>query len=578
MEHGIFKLGEEIRIDVQIEDVNSGRVLSAESVRGKDVFPLVDQLSDRIRSSLDIADQAADRPIADVTTDSPEAFKLYSEGLAARTNVRWVDARRLLEEAVKIDPWFALAYLELSIVTRRLGQSGDANRYLEKALQHIDRLPDRQVLLVQAVHAWEIVGDANEAVRLLEDLVSLYPDEEEAHNQLANFYRDSGRFDESLAAAEQALQALPNSGFLRNAYGYELIWHGRYMDAIREFQKYAELSPTEANPHDSLAEAYLISGQPERALEEYARTLELDPSFYLSHQSRGWAFGMLGLFDETLDEWGSVLDLQMREGLPPTEILFLNALAQSRVGRYREAEAGLQQGIQLAKSGDDFEIQAQLELLYSTLLLEREDYAKAIASAERAERVLAELTGDTRHHLTLIAYLLRGTAEARSGDIDAARTRLEAQQSLYNDQSVWENWFHHSLAGEISLGESDLAAAEIAFLAGEPEGKMWFSMGQVRRSAFRNNLPFRDGVARVKKAQGDLPGAVQLYAKLNKPGLDAKWTSMLEPRYVLEMARLLDEMDDKDGARTEYERFLALWKDADEGLPELKEARAYVAK
>ena len=56
----------------------------------------------------------------------------------------------------------------------------------------------------------------------------------------------------------------------------------------------------------------------------------------------------------------------------------------------------------------------------------------------------------------------------------------------------------------------------------------------------------------------------------------SKWTAMLEPRYVLEIARLLDEMGDKEGARTEYERFLELWKDADEGLPELEEARKFV--
>ena len=574
----IFKHGEEIRIDVQLEDIGSGRVLAAESVRGEDLFSLVDQLSERIRSSLEITDQPAGRPIADVTTDSLEAFQLYSEGLTARANVRWVDARRLLEEAVKIDPWFAMAYFELSIATRRLGQSGDANRHLEKALQHIDRLPDRQVLLVQAVHAWEIDGDANEAIRLLEDIVSLYPDEEEAYNQLQGFYRDLGRFNEGLAAAEQGVKALPNSGILRNTYGYELIWHGRYTDAIREFQKYSELNPNEANPHDSLAEAYLISGQPERALEEYAKTLELDPSFYLSHQSRGWAFGMLGLFDETLVEWGKVLDLQTREGVPPTEILFLNALAQSRSGRYREAEASLRKGIHLATSGDDFEIQAQLELLYSAISLERHDYAKALASTARAERLFAEFTGEAQHFSTLIAHLLGGTAEARVGDTDAARDRLDIQEGLYNYQSVWENWFYHALAGAIALAEGDLAAAESAFLAGEPEGKMWFSMGQVRRSAFSNSLPFRDGLARVNKAQGELTDAIQIYRKLNEPGLDSKWVSMMEPRYVLEVARLLDETGDKEAARAEYERFLELWKNADEGLPELAEARAYLGE
>ena len=60
--------------------------------------------------------------------------------------------------------------------------------------------------------------------------------------------------------------------------------------------------------------------------------------------------------------------------------------------------------------------------------------------------------------------------------------------------------------------------------------------------------------------------------------MSSKWIAMLEPRYVLEVARLLDKTGDKAAARVVYERFLELWKDADAGLPELKEARDYVAQ
>ena len=64
----IFKAGNEIRIDVQVEDVESGRVLSAETVRGADVFPLVDVLTGRIRASLKLTDRPSGRPISEVTT------------------------------------------------------------------------------------------------------------------------------------------------------------------------------------------------------------------------------------------------------------------------------------------------------------------------------------------------------------------------------------------------------------------------------------------------------------------------------------------------------------------------------
>ena len=106
---------------------------------------------------------------------------------------------------------------------------------------------------------------------------------------------------------------------------------------------------------------------------------------------------------------------------------------------------------------------------------------------------------------------------------------------------------------------------------------MLFNLGAGTSPYFFNNHPFIDGPARVKKAQSDLAGAIKIYRKLTTPDISAKYTSMLEPQFVLELARLLDEAGQKDAARAEYERFLELWKDADEGLPELKEARKYVA-
>ena len=50
---------------------------------------------------------------------------------------------------------------------------------------------------------------------------------------------------------------------------------------------------------------------------------------------------------------------------------------------------------------------------------------------------------------------------------------------------------------------------------------------------------------------------------------------MLDPRFVIAAARLAARAGDPETARVEYEKFLSLWKDADEGLPELAEARAH---
>ena len=195
----------------------------------------------------------------------------------------------------------------------------------------------------------------------------------------------------------------------------------------------------------------------------------------------------------------------------------------------------------------------------------------------RARELLPE-GGRFSREQKVLTYLMAGVAAARDGDLDAARRELEAQKEIYDERNSADKWWHHALEGEIALAAGDLAAAETAFAAGEPELKMFFSNGIPQLSIFANSLPFRDGRARVKKMQGDLTGAIEIYRSILTPDIGNKWTALLEPRYVLELAQLLDETGQKDAARAEYERFLELWKDADAGLPELEEAQAFVAK
>jgi tetratricopeptide (TPR) repeat protein/TolB-like protein/predicted Ser/Thr protein kinase len=575
----IFKAGDEIRIDVQLEDVASGKVLSADTVRGTDVFPLVDELAGRIRTSLDLGDGPAGRSIADVTTPSLEAYQLYNEGLEATRNLRDVDARRLFEKALELDPSFAMAYFQLSGVLDTLGEGELSQQYREKAMENVDKLPERQQLSVRADYAHSTDFDYEKAVELFESLVTSYPDEHGAYISLQHIYdahlEDEGK---ALDAIERGVKALPQSGGLHNQYGYQLLELGRYPEAVRELETYASLSPDEPNPHDSLGEAYLITGQPEKALDRFHQALEVAPSFYLAHDGLVWAYAMLGRYDEALKEDAAFGDYLSREGLPRWGFHFLEAFTLSRLGRYEEAQANLRQGIEEVEGLEDAGPHVALKLLSAIIAIETESHPQALQSMKRVERLLPKNPDpDWRNGQTVLAHLLAGVAEARSGNLGAARRHLESQSTLDLDFETGE-WWHRALEGEIAFAQGDLAAAESAFAAGEPDFKMFFNRAVTPFTVFGNGLPFRDGVARVKKAQGDLAGAIGIYRKLNTPDIGNKWTTMLEPRFVLELARLLDETGDKEGARAEYQRFLELWKDADAALPELKEARAYLGE
>jgi len=90
-----------------------------------------------------------------------------------------------------------------------------------------------------------------------------------------------------------------------------------------------------------------------------------------------------------------------------------------------------------------------------------------------------------------------------------------------------------------------------------------------------NNHLFRDGVARVKVAQGDLAAAIRIYRELITVNLGSKYTSFVDPRYVLRLAELLDEAGQTEEAGEQYLRFAALWNDADPQFqPVVEQARA----
>lgn len=358
---------------------------------------------------------------------------------------------------------------------------------------------------------------------------------------------------------EAGVKALPTSGSLRNIHAYQLLAVGRFAEAVRELEAYSRIAPREPNPYDSLGEAHLIMGEPERALDYYGRALQIDPSFVMSNEGRAWCFATLGRYDDALAEKTSVA----------STAVFL----YSRVGRYREADARLATAVREAEATGSHDSAAALHLLSSLLALEQADFAAAVTRANDAKTAFSRLPAGNQRLYRVVFHLLAGTAEARARRVDAARAHLEQQQTLIVASADEERWWRGALEGEVALAAGNLPAAASAFAGGEPTAKMKLSLITAVRAILSNNLPMRDGLARVGRAQGDRRGAIEIYRRLLAYGRESKWTAMLEPRFVLALARLLDETGQKDAARREYERFAALWKHADPGLPELAEAR-----
>jgi tetratricopeptide (TPR) repeat protein len=493
----IYQSRGEIRIDAQIEDLASGRVLAAHSVTGTDVFALADSLATRIRTGIGLGDAVELRRITDVSSTSIAAYRLYVKGLDASVNVRWPEAVTWLEQAIAIDPTFAEAHLRLASAYEGLGQ-----------------------IAVSGV----------------------FPN-----------------LEKLLTITRTRATVLPASPQARNMYGYALTEAGRLAEAIGEFEQYARLAPREPNPFDSLGGVYLSLGAPAEAVQSYSRALAIDPGFPSGSGSRTHSACWVGT----------------RRRLPPSRrsCMCTRSWCLARAAMRRRS----------ASCGADWRVRRSTAICSSRpASILRRQYChssegitrRCSARSLRADPLSAVPPGFARHW-SLIADTLAGLADLGLGRTDRAEALAVTQARLFRPSHPVERLWHWFLQGELALVRGDPAGAAMAFSAGELP-RRGISL-DIPGAVVTNNLILRDGATRAAHARGDLPAAIEIYRRLLANGPDQKWVALYEPRYVLQLARLLEQAGDRQAARGKYLRFLELWKHADATLPELAQARRALA-
>ena len=561
----IYRSRDEFRLDAQVEDLTSGRVLAAHTVTGPDVFVLADALATRIRAGIGFGDAVDLRRITDVSTSSMAAYRLYARGLDASVNLRWTEAVTWLEQAIAIDPAFAEAHLQLATAYSGLGQIVNRDRALQRAAAHTAKLSDRHRLLLAVALEADPHGNARRRAELLDELLSRFPDVAEAYPVAFELYHPvSGAFpnlEKLLAIAKTGATVLPASPQAQFMYAYALTEAGRLVEAIREYERYALLAPREPNPFDSIGGVYLSLGEPEKAITSYARALAIDPGF-TSSNGLAYALGMLGRYEEAI-------------AAKPT-IVHVQAFVLSRMGRYAEAALVLRNGLARARLDKNMYIAAGIHLTSAVLSLERADYAAVQREVAAIRDPLSAVPPGYARHWSLIADTLGGLADLGLGRAARATALAETQARTVRPSHPVDRYWHGILQGELALARGDHAGAAKAFANGDPSRRR-ISV-EIPGAVVTSNLLLRDWTARTAEARGDLPAAIVIYRQLIANGLDVNSIALFEPRYVLRLARLLERSGDRPSARVQYRRFLELWKHADADLPELAEARTALAR
>ncbi len=581
---GLYHTGTDYRIDVQVEDITSGRVLNAHSVTGPFVFPLVDELAESIRAGLELDAAPATADIAAVTSDSLEAWRHYEEGLTARANVRYGDAVQSFQRAIDADPGFVLAYFQLASFPNLLDDPSQAEEYEQFVLDNMDRVPERDRLLIEGMYAYERDRDPARAERILSELVRRHPDHEIGWVRLAEVSRGEDRLrynDRYIEVLQRGIESLPASGLLHNQLGYAFANNGRYPEAVRAIERYVELNPEEPNAHDSLAEMYILSGQPQVAFDKYGEILEFDPQWFGARFGRAMTAGMLGRFDVALEEIDRYQEIWIDVNPGAWSVHgAVRAMLLTKLGQYDEALATVAEDRRRAAATESQFLEKQSLSIAVHVALESGDLEQARSFAEELAEGLdvMDAPGITAIQMDTVARTIGGVLDVRTGGLDQAEAILSALREDSRPNTP-VGYGPDALAGELALARDDPGAARDAFRRLEPEIKAYYSASIGVPTLLANNNVFRDGAARTLVAEGDIDAAISEYRDLLKVDIGSKYNAFLDPRYVLRLAELLDQAGRAEEAREQYLRFAELWEDADDRFqPAVRRARERAAE
>ncbi len=185
--------GGQVRLDLRVQDAAHGQIVASLSETGSEteLFQLVSRTGGDLRqrlglgevSAMDLASAQAARPA------TPEAARLYSEGLNKLRLFDFVSARDLLEKAVAADPDYPLARSALAAAWSGLGYDDRASEEAKRAFDLSTKLSREQRFAIEARY-WEDVKEWGRA--------------EESYRRLWNLFPDNPDYALSLAAAQTA--------------------------------------------------------------------------------------------------------------------------------------------------------------------------------------------------------------------------------------------------------------------------------------------------------------------------------------------------------------------------------------
>jgi serine/threonine protein kinase/tetratricopeptide (TPR) repeat protein len=514
----IASIGSHYNIILEAIDPRSGDAIAREQIEAESkekVLAALGTATSNLRKKLGeslSSIQRYDVNIEQATTSSLEALKAYAMANDERAKGRARESLAFYSRAVELDPNFAMAYARIGVFYINQDQMETAQQYLQKSYYLRDRVSERERLYITEKYYNYITGEIDKAVETLQTWTRLYPNDFIPHNNLALDYQILGNYEESLKEALEAVRLSPNTTTARANVVTSFLALGRIDEAEQASKEMEKLNPDSTGAHDNrFLFSFLRRDQAGMDRElEWARGKPEEVSAIIGSANIAAYFGKMKQSEELVKRAVEMFKTQNRAENAEKELLSL-AANQVVVGKYEQAK----------------------------------ENTKAAQALNRGRSGLAGVA---------LMY-------AACGDVNQAQTILNQLRAKYPTDTILNSIFSAVIQAMIENKRGNLAEAVRLVESVRP-----YDRGLV--TGLMNNY-FR-GTLYLDQRRG--PEAATEFKKIiDNPGIE--FFSPAHALAYLGMGRAAVINGDTAAARKSYQDFFAFWKDADQDLPVLVQAR-----
>jgi tetratricopeptide (TPR) repeat protein len=358
----IIKSGDSLQINVRIHETNQGQILKEESIEGlglENLFTMVDELTRRIRNELRVSLEE-EQSIADLSTNSLEAWKYFTNGMDFLNQFLLVDASRNFEKAIEFDSTFAAANLQLCPILYNHGDTQKGREVLNKLLTLREKATHQEVYQIDLLDA-RINGNIQKQMDLSAKWLDQYPEDRDANFNVATIHYNRQKYKEAIHYYNTVLEIDPNYKNANNILGYSYANLGDYENALSAMKRYKEQAPDEPNPYDSMGEIYTYKGDFKNAEKEFKKAIKINDDFLFSRIGLGNVLIEKGQYKKALMTFNESLE----KATVPTDKanVYTNiGISHWRLGNTNKAVEHLKQSIH--HKDDEYRIMTWLNEIY----------------------------------------------------------------------------------------------------------------------------------------------------------------------------------------------------------------------